>query len=130
MHSFTSIQIPDWKRAVIKVGSALVAPEGKGCSTRYLLALASFIIESRKRDREIIVVSSGAVAAGLSTQPQMLLKSHRSIPEKQALAAIGYGMPGKIPPLTSNSQALPNPPWTILTQDGIGVMRSWIHIFG
>ncbi|MDH7606099.1 MAG: glutamate 5-kinase, partial [Melioribacter sp.] len=34
-------------------------------------------------------VSSGAVAAGLSTQPQLLKKNHRSIPEKQALAAIG-----------------------------------------
>ncbi len=92
MYSSKLIQIPDWKRAVIKVGSALVAPEGKGCSTRYLLALASFIIESRKRDREIIVVSSGAVAAGLSTQPQFLIKSHRSIPEKQALAAIGQSL--------------------------------------
>ncbi|MBN2093615.1 glutamate 5-kinase [candidate division KSB1 bacterium] len=86
------MQIPDWKRAVIKVGSALVAPDGKGCSTRYLLALASFIIESRKRNREVIVVSSGAVAAGLSTQPQFQLKSQRSIPEKQALAAIGQSL--------------------------------------
>ncbi len=92
MQTFKSIQIPDWKRAVIKVGSALVAPDGKGCSTRYLLALASFIIESRKRNREVIVVSSGAVAAGLSTQPQFQLKSQRSIPEKQALAAIGQSL--------------------------------------
>lgn len=92
MHAFQPIQIPDWKRAVIKVGSALVAPDGKGCSTRYLLALASFIIENRKRDREVIVVSSGAVAAGLSTQPQIQFKSHRSIPEKQALAAIGQSL--------------------------------------
>ena len=83
------LQIPDWKRAVIKVGSALVAPGGNGCSTQYLLPLASFITECREQGREIILVSSGAVAAGAATQPKMNVKRQWSIPEKQALAAIG-----------------------------------------
>jgi glutamate 5-kinase len=83
-----SIPVPDWKRAVIKVGSALIAPEGRGCSTKHLLPIARFIIESRNRGREVILVSSGAVAAGRSVKPGRG-GVPRSIPEKQALAALG-----------------------------------------
>jgi glutamate 5-kinase len=79
--------VPDWDRAVIKVGSALVAPDDRGCSTKHLLGIARFIAESRRAGREIILVSSGAVAAGLATQPDTT--TPRTIPEKQALAAIG-----------------------------------------
>lgn len=81
-----------WKRAVIKVGSALVAPDGRGCSTTHVLAIARFIIESRRRGREVILVSSGAVAAGLATQPARAARARRTIPEKQALAAIGQAL--------------------------------------
>ncbi len=84
-----SIQIRPWRRAVIKVGSGLIAPGGQKISTKYMLPIAGFITESRNQGKEIILVSSGAVAAGLSTQPQMQKRSARSIPEKQALAAIG-----------------------------------------
>ncbi len=49
-------------------------------------------MECINRGKEIILVSSGAVASGLSTQPQLLGKKHRSIPEKQALAAIGQSL--------------------------------------
>lgn len=84
---FTTIR--QWRRAVIKVGSGLIAPGGQRISAKHMLPIASFITESRNQGKEIILVSSGAVAAGLSTQPQMQKRSHRSIPEKQALAAIG-----------------------------------------
>ena len=55
-----------WQRAVIKVGSALIAPEGNECSGRFLLALARFITASREAGKEVILVSSGSVAAGRS----------------------------------------------------------------
>lgn len=83
------ISIRQWRRAVIKVGSALIAPGGQKISAKHMLPIASFITESRSQGKEIILVSSGAVAAGLSTQPQMQKRASRSIPEKQALAAIG-----------------------------------------
>jgi glutamate 5-kinase len=88
----SQIKIPDWKRAVIKVGSSLVAPDEKGCSSKYTLAIANFIIQNYNQGREIILVSSGAVAAGLATQPNIKSKHNRSIPEKQALAAIGQSL--------------------------------------
>ena len=81
-----------WKRAVIKVGSGLIAPGGIKCSTKFTLPIAGFITECRNQGKEIILVSSGAIATGLSTQPQMLKRSHRSIPEQQALAAIGQSL--------------------------------------
>ncbi len=77
----------DFKRAVIKVGSALVAPDASGCSGKYLLAIARFITECQKAGKEIILVSSGSVAAGRS-----LIKHGSpipSIPTKQAMAAVG-----------------------------------------
>ncbi len=79
----------DWQRMVIKVGSALIAPGGKELSTRYLVNLAKFIIQSRNEGKEIVLVSSGSVAAGATLNQQLSLKKNRSIPEKQALAAIG-----------------------------------------
>lgn len=53
-----------WKRIVLKVGSALIAPERKGCSSRYLLHIAKFILQCRDMGIEVILVSSGSVAAG------------------------------------------------------------------
>ncbi len=71
------------------MGSTLVTAGGKKASTKYLLDIASFIIECHNRGKEVILVSSGAVAAGLSTQVQFTSKAQCTIPEKQALAAIG-----------------------------------------
>jgi len=77
----------NFNRAVIKVGSALVAPEGKGCSGKYLLAIARFITECHQQGKEVIIVSSGSVAAG-----RQLIQHGSpipSIPTKQAMASVG-----------------------------------------
>ena len=76
----------NWQRAVIKVGSALIAPNGDEGSARFLLALARFITISRESGKEIILVSSGSVAAGRS---KVKIRHNASIAEKQAMAAIG-----------------------------------------
>ena len=85
----TALALPPWNRAVVKVGSALVAPDARGCSTTHLLAIARFITEARRRGKEVILVSSGAVAAGLAAQGRSGPGTGLSIPERQALAAIG-----------------------------------------
>ncbi|MDF2180295.1 glutamate 5-kinase [Aliiglaciecola sp. CAU 1673] len=76
----------NWQRAVIKVGSALIAPDGKDCRTEHLLSLAQFINHSRAKGREVILVSSGAVAAGRSAMP---LPGKSTMAQKQAMAAVG-----------------------------------------
>ena len=85
----TRPDLPSWNRAVVKVGSALVAPDERGCSTTHLLAIARFIAESRRQGKAVILVSSGAVAAGLAAQGRSGPGTGLSIPERQALAAIG-----------------------------------------
>ncbi len=80
------VALPRWNRAVVKVGSNLIAPEGGRLSTRHLLGIARLIAGLREGGREVVLVSSGAVAAG-----RALLGGHegRAIPAKQALAALG-----------------------------------------
>lgn len=75
-----------WQRAVIKVGSGLVAPSGTGCSAEYLLGIARFITASRLQGKQVVLVSSGSVAAGRDSVSTRHLPS---IAEKQAMAAIG-----------------------------------------
>ncbi|MBT0587900.1 glutamate 5-kinase [Alteromonas oceanisediminis] len=75
-----------WQRAVVKVGSSLVAPTGSKCTGQFILPLVRFISESRALGKEVIIVSSGSVAAGREAVPVTHVPS---IAEKQAMAAIG-----------------------------------------
>ncbi|WP_445428358.1 glutamate 5-kinase [Alishewanella sp. HL-SH05] len=76
-----------WKRIVLKVGSALIAPSADGCSTRYLLSIARFIAECRAAGTEVVLVSSGSVAAGRNAISFKQLPLPINI--KQAMAAVG-----------------------------------------
>lgn len=88
LRKFRQQTVPPWRRAVLKVGSSLLAADGGGLSTRFALGLAQFIASCHASGREIVLVSSGAVAAG-----RMLLNDHS--PEdtnhaaRQAMAALG-----------------------------------------
>jgi glutamate 5-kinase len=81
------MRLPESKRAVVKVGSSLIAPEGHRLSVRYLLGIARFVAASRARGREIVLVSSGAVAAGRATMARGA--DRHTLSAKQALAALG-----------------------------------------
>lgn len=75
-----------WQRGVIKVGSALVSPDGNGCSGKYLAAIVEFILTSIAQGKEVIIVSSGSIAAARNS----IKTGHKAtIAEKQAMAAIG-----------------------------------------
>jgi glutamate 5-kinase len=80
--------LPPWKRAVLKVGSSLLAGGDGGLSTRHALGLAEFVRLSRSAGREIVIVSSGAVAAGRA-QLRQGGAERDSLAGKQALAALG-----------------------------------------
>ena len=72
------------KRLVIKVGSHVLTQEGKVAKVR-MLALVEFIVALKAKNYEVIMVSSGAVAAGFS---KLALDRSETV-NKQALAAIG-----------------------------------------
>ncbi|OJY96556.1 MAG: glutamate 5-kinase [Lysobacterales bacterium 63-13] len=86
--AFIEQDLPPWRRAVLKVGSSLLAEEGAGLSSRHALALAQFVAASIADGREVVLVSSGAVAAGralVARQPA----AGAAMAARQALAALG-----------------------------------------
>ncbi len=75
------------RRIVVKVGSGLIADLGSGLVEARIERLASEVAHLFDQGLEVVVVSSGAVAAG--TARLGLRERPRSIPEKQAAAAVG-----------------------------------------
>lgn len=75
----------NWKRIVVKVGSALIAPNKNGCSSHYLLGIAQFIVRCRSKGIEVVLVSSGSVAAGA----HLFKNKEKNIIQKKAMAAAG-----------------------------------------
>ena len=75
------------KRLVIKIGSNILASAELGLDTRRLRALAKDISEVIDRGHQAVIVSSGAVAAGLKKLG--LRGKPQDIKLKQAAAAIG-----------------------------------------
>lgn len=85
---FAQQQLPSWRRAVLKVGSSLLAEEGAGLTSRHLSSLARFVADSFEAGREVVIVSSGAVAAGRAMVPKQPA-SGAAMAARQALAALG-----------------------------------------
>jgi len=80
--------LPPWRRAVLKVGSSLLAADGGGLSPRFALGLAQFVSASQAAGREVVIVSSGAVAAGRAILPRAG-QAGAAMAARQALAALG-----------------------------------------
>lgn len=80
--------LPAWRRAVLKVGTSLLAAEGEGLTPRHALGLARFVSDSLAAGREVVIVSSGAVAAGRAVIHRQA-NSNAAMAERQALAALG-----------------------------------------
>jgi glutamate 5-kinase len=85
--SSTSRRLPPVRRLVVKVGSSLIASAGAGLDSDRIQQLAADLAGCRNRGLEVTLVSSGAIAAGMSRLG--LQERPRSIPEKQAAAAVG-----------------------------------------
>jgi len=82
-----SFQDPQaYRRLVVKVGSAVLAGP-QGLNQPVLDRLADELVALRAEGRELVVVSSGAVAAGVAHL--QLPERPGTIPAKQAAAAVG-----------------------------------------
>jgi glutamate 5-kinase len=75
------------KRIVVKVGSALVTNNGKGLAGEFIEDCARQIAILQKSGREVILVSSGAIAAGM--QRLGWSKRPHAMHALQAAAAVG-----------------------------------------
>ena len=74
-------------RIVLKVGSQVLTAKGRALSQAVFDRLAREISAAKKKGVECVIVSSGAIAAGMSRLG--LLEKPKTIPQKQAAAAIG-----------------------------------------
>ena len=77
----------NYKRIVIKIGTSTITGGSPNVSLPQLIELIRQISTLHAQGHELIIVSSGAVAAGKEVLPQPLLT--KLIPFKQMLSAIG-----------------------------------------
>jgi glutamate 5-kinase len=83
-----SLRLADAARVVVKIGSALVVdPERAAPREDWLASVASDIAALRAAGKEVIVVSSGAIA--LARRALNLTSPKLKLEEKQAAAAVG-----------------------------------------
>lgn len=75
------------KRWVIKIGSSLITNEGQGLDTKAMQGWAEQIAKLRNQGKEIILVSSGAVAEGMARMGWN--KRPHALHKLQAAAALG-----------------------------------------
>jgi len=80
--------LKDVKKMLIKIGSAVLTGDN-GLDLHIIEQLVEEMVELKKRGYHIVIVTSGAIASG---KHRMGLTGHlKSMPQKQAAAAIGQG---------------------------------------
>src|SRR6478609_7427344 len=75
------------KRLIVKVGSSLVTNDGKGLDNAAIAKWAAQIAQLRAMGKEVVLVSSGAIAEGM--QRLGFDRRPAGIHELQACAAVG-----------------------------------------
>jgi glutamate 5-kinase len=86
----TRRQVAAAKRIVVKVGSSSLTTAAGGIDPERVRALVDVLAGVRSRGVEVVLVSSGAIAAGLA--PLGLAKRPKSLPAQQAAASVGQGL--------------------------------------
>ncbi len=86
----TRPEVADARRVVVKVGSSSLTTAAGGIDPERLRALVDVLAATRARGAEVVLVSSGAIAAGLS--PLGLTKRPTGLPAQQAAASVGQGL--------------------------------------
>ena len=78
------------RRVVVKVGSSSLTTAGGGIDPARVRRLVEVLAGVRTRGAEVVLVSSGAIAAGLA--PLGLRRRPRALPAQQAAASVGQGL--------------------------------------
>jgi len=77
----------DYKRIVVKAGTNVLTGGGDKLALELMASIVDQMSDLRRRGVEILLVTSGAIAAG--TQVLDLANKRKDIPSRQALAAVG-----------------------------------------
>lgn len=78
------------RRIVVKVGSSSLTTAAGGIDPDRISTLVDVLATARERGAEVVLVSSGAIAAGLS--PLGLSRRPRGLAAQQAAASVGQGL--------------------------------------
>ena len=90
MRSFPEAVVASARRLVVKVGSSSLTTAAGGIDETRLTALVDGLAAQRAAGREVVLVSSGAIAAGLA--PLGLGRRPRDLARQQAAASVGQGL--------------------------------------
>ena len=83
--------VTDAKRVVLKVGSSsLTGAAGSALDSSAVAKIVDLATSLRARGAEVLIVSSGAIAAGLA--PLKLTARPKDLPTQQAAASVGQGL--------------------------------------
>ncbi|MDN4172722.1 glutamate 5-kinase [Nocardioides sp. SOB77] len=83
-------QVTDARRVVVKVGSSSLTTAAGGIDPARMSRLVDVLVATRARGAEVVLVSSGAIAAGLA--PLGLRTRPRGLAAQQAAASVGQGL--------------------------------------
>lgn len=83
-------RVRDAKRVVVKVGSSSLTTPAGGIDPDRVRALVDTLAAAHAAGAEIVLVSSGAIAAGLA--PLSLRRRPRDLARQQAAASVGQGL--------------------------------------
>lgn len=83
-------EVTDAKRVVVKVGSSSLTTTAGGIDPHRVRDLVDALAKLRAGGCEVVLVSSGAIAAGLA--PLGLKRRPRALPAQQAAASVGQGL--------------------------------------
>lgn len=111
------------RRIVVKIGSSLVVDAARGPATTWLAALAQDLARLSREGRQVVVVSSGAIALG---RARLGLARNARLDEKQAAAAVGQSMLMQAWEAALGPQGL-TPAQVLLTRDDTERRRRWLN---
>src|SRR4051812_189663 len=83
-------RISSASRIVVKIGSSSLTTATGGIDPDRVRALVDALAAARRRGAEVVLVSSGAIAAGLA--PLRLTRRPRDLATQQAAASVGQGL--------------------------------------
>ena len=86
----TRPEVTEARRVVVKVGSSSLTTAAGGIDPSRLSALVDVLAAARARGTEVVLVSSGAIAAGLA--PLGMPRRPAALAAQQAAASVGQGL--------------------------------------
>ena len=86
----TRVEVVAARRVVVKVGSSSLTTAAGGIDPDRVRGLTEVLVEARSNGTELVLVSSGAIAAGLA--PLGMARRPRGLAAQQAAASVGQGL--------------------------------------